>query len=98
MLYSVKIHKTADAEIKAVLRYISEDLLNPLAAEKLRTKMYERIFNLAHMPERFPVYGDSNYRKTHVAKYTIFYTVDKQKHEVYIARAIYSGRDFGRLI
>ena len=85
------------------VRYISEELKNPIAAERLATELIEagdsiRTFpyaNPVHMPIR-PL--GHEYRKLVVHNHLMFYWVDEEKKLVTVARVIYARRDYGRLL
>jgi plasmid stabilization system protein ParE len=86
-----------------IARYISHELQNPDAAEKLADAMIEAVEEARTFPYAAPPYFPIrplkyNYRKLLVQNYLIFYWVDDQARKITVARAIYAKRDYASLL
>ena len=86
-----------------IAKYIGVKLANPDAAERLAEKMAESAEDLANMPYKCPMYIPvkplkHEYRKLIVHNYIMFYWIDEDKKLVTIARVVYSGRDYEKLL
>ena len=85
-----------------IVRYISHDLSNPIAAETLAGEMMEAAGRLTDFPYRNRVYSPirslkQEYRGQIVQNYIMFYYVNEEQKLVTIARVIYARRDYGAL-
>lgn len=85
------------------MRYISRELNNPLAADRLATELVEAGDSIPVFPYANPAYIPlrplkHEYRKLLVQNYMMFYWVDEEKKVVTVARVIYGKRDFERLL
>ena len=102
-MYDLQYLPSARKDMVDAVRYISETLQNPTAAERLAEELIEagdsiRTFpyaNPVHMPIR-PL--GHEYRKLVVHNHLMFYWVDEEKKLVTVARVIYARRDYGRLL
>ena len=102
-MYDLEFLPAARQDMIDIVRYISKELNNPAAADRLATALIEaaeRIpafpyANPAHMPIR-PLKHE--YRKLPVQNYLMFYWVDEEKKLVTVARVIYAGIDHGKLL
>jgi len=86
-----------------IAQYISHELLNPTAAEKLADKMIDAAERLTDFPYINAVHQSikplkNEYRKLIVKNYIMFYWVDEKEKLVTIARVIYARRDYEELI
>lgn len=86
-----------------IANYISNELKNPIAADRLSEKFVGAAEALADFPYSNPVYIpmkqlEHEYRKTVVENYLMFYWVDEPSKTVTVARVIYGKRDYGRMI
>ncbi len=71
--YEVVTRKNIELEIKELVEYISKELENPIAANKLEMKLRKKIFSLKYMPKRNHVVG--NIYQVKVEKCKLFYKV-----------------------
>jgi len=87
----------AEDDLAGIKEYITEQLVNPVAAVNTVTKITKRIREL----EKFPELGASlssiinvvtDYRFFVCAKYRAFYRIDG--NDVYIIRILYGRRDY----
>ncbi|MBO5070836.1 MAG: type II toxin-antitoxin system RelE/ParE family toxin [Roseburia sp.] len=93
----------ARKDMVEIVRYISRELNNPLAADRLATELVEAGDSIPVFPYANPAYIPlrplkHEYRKLLVQNYMMFYWVDEEKKVVTVARVIYGKRDFERLL
>lgn len=102
-MYDLEFLPVALRDMAEIVRYISQELQNPAAAEALA----EELISAAEAAREFP-YAASlyfpvrplrhEYRKLLVRKYLIFYWVNEQEKKITVARAIYARRDYGDML
>lgn len=102
-MYSIEYLPIARRDMVDIAKYIGVKLANPDAAERLAEEMIEAAEKLTDMPYKCPVYTPvkplkHEYRKLIIQKYIMFYWVDENKKLVTIARVVYSGRDYDKLL
>ncbi len=102
-MYKLEYLPVARKDILDITKYISQDLKNPAAAEKLITNIIHKLENLTKLPYINPSYVpirqlNKEYRKLIVKNFTVFYWVDEHAKVVTVARVIYSKRDFDKII
>lgn len=103
MTYQVEIGAAAQADLTAIVRYISQTLKEPRTAGNLYRLLKEGIQSLDQMPERYPFEDDERLcvlgiRKLLVKNYKVLYIVDHEQRQVKIARVVYAGRDIARML
>jgi plasmid stabilization system protein ParE len=86
-----------------VVLYISNDLCNPAAANRLADEMIDAADRLCDFPYINAVHQTikplkHEYRKLIVKNYVMFYWVDENRKLVTIARVIYARRDYEKLL
>lgn len=101
--YTVLIAEKAKNDMYEITRYISEDLLNAIAALRVLQKFEDVIAGLSTMPERHEKVRDEwaqsrQIRKLMVDNYIIFYTIDESEVKVNVIRILYMRRDWINLI
>jgi len=102
-MYRLEFLPIALQDMTDIARYISHELFNPTAAEKLAVEMIDAAERLTDFP-----YINANhqsdkplkkeYRKLIVKNYIMFYWVDEKEKRVTIARVIYARRDYEELL
>lgn len=102
-MYKVEYLPIAMNDMIEIARYIGIKLANPDAAEKIADLMVSEADKLCELPHRFKVYTPikplkHEYRKLLVKNYIMFYRIDELQKTVTIARVIYSGRDYYKLL
>lgn len=102
-MYTIEYLTIARRDMVDIAKYIGVKLANPDAAERLAEKMIESAENLRDMPYKCPIYIPVKplkyeYRKLIVQNYIMFYRIDEDKKLVTIARVVYSGRDYEKLL
>ena len=102
-MYNIEYLPSAKEDMVEIVRYISHDLQNPMAADKLAVEMVKAADGLSDFPYRNRAYMPikslkREYRKLLVQNYILFYYVEEEKKLVTIARVIYGRRNYGKLI
>lgn len=96
-MYKLEYLPAARQDMVEIVRYVSQELGNPIAAERLAEELIEAGEDLPRFPYAYPVYVPirplkHEYRKLLVRNYIMFYWVDEREKLVTIARVIYAGR------
>lgn len=91
----------ATNDLKEIALYISEELKNVTAAEKLIVNILNAAENARCFPYSNPVYVPikplkHEYRKAIVDNFMLFYWVDEEKKIVTISRIVYAKRNLKR--
>ena len=102
-MYELEYLPVAMQDMTEIARYISQDLCNPSAAEKLADEMIEAAENLTVFPYINAIHHTvkplkQEYRKLIVRNYVMFYWVDENEKKVVVAKVIYFRRDYERLL
>jgi len=99
----LKIHYLPLAlnDLTDIVRYITDELESPRAAEKFLSKLDREVKKIADNPLRCHLYIPpeklkNEYRVLHIDNYSLFYEARNGKIEIY--RIIYSKRDILRLL
>ena len=98
MIYSVKISKQAENDLRSIYEYIAFELQSLQNAQGQIGRLESNILKLKEMPERFSVFEKEpwksrNLRVIPVDNYLVFYIPDKLTKTVNILRVMYGGRD-----
>lgn len=99
MIYEIVITEKAEEDLREIYEYIAYELMESEYAKRQIVRIEEKIVQLEEFPEKFRLYEEEpwnseNMRITFVDNYSIFYTPNKEKHEVVINRIMYSGRNY----
>ena len=102
-MYKLEYLPAARQDMIDIVRYISTELKNPGAASRLATELIEAGDRISLFPYATPAYTPirplkHEYRKMRVKNYLMFYWVDEEKENVTVARVIYAGRDYGKML
>ena len=102
-MYQLDFLPIAMQDMVEIATYISHELCNPEAAEKLANDMVMAAENLTDFPYVGSVYYPpkpmkKEYRKLIVKNYIMFYHVDENAKKVLIARVVYARRDYAKLL
>jgi len=102
-MYQLELLPIARQDMIDIARYISHELLNPTAAEKLAEEMIEAADRLMDFPYINALHRPvkplgKEYRKLIVNNYIMFYCIDEEEKKVTVARVIYARRDYERLL
>ena len=102
-MYKLEYLPIARQDMADIVRYISHELCNPEAAEKLALEMIEAVDGLPAFPYANAAYIPikplkHEYKKLLVQNYIMFYWVDEKEKTVTMARVIYARRDYKKLL
>ena len=102
-MYELEYLPIARQDMVEIVRYISRELQNPSAAERLAPELIEAGEGLSRFPYANPVYLPvrplkHEYRKLPVRNYLMFYRVDEEKKLVTVMRVIYAKRNYGGML
>lgn len=103
--YNIEFLPTALDDMKEIGRYISKELKNPEAAERLADRFFEAAEELTHFPYNNPLFSPSRtdmilkheYRKKYVRNYIILFWIEEKDELVTVAGVIYKRRDKNKL-
>ncbi|HIV03286.1 MAG TPA: type II toxin-antitoxin system RelE/ParE family toxin [Candidatus Aphodoplasma excrementigallinarum] len=102
-MYKVEFLPIAAKDMHEIVRYISKDLCNPMAAARLAKQFITAADTLGDYPYASAVYTpirplEKEYRKLVVKNYMMFYWADEAQKCVTVASVLYAKRDYGRII
>lgn len=102
-MYKLEFLPVARKDMLEIVSYISRELQNPDAAERLAVELVDAAERVLTFPYAAPAHQPirplkQEYRKILVQNYLMFYWVDEEKKLVTVARVIYAKRDYGRLL
>ena len=102
-MYDLQYLPSARKDMVDVVRYISETLQNPTAAERLAVELIEAGDSIPAFPYANPVHMPirplkREYRKLRVRNYLMLYWVDEERKLVTIARVVYARRNYEGLL
>ena len=102
-MYDLQYLPSARKDMVDAVRYISETLHNPTAAERLAVELIEAGDGIPAFPYANPVHMPirplkHEYRKLRVHSYLMFYWVDEERKLVTVARVIYARRNYEKLL
>lgn len=101
--YSYNFTEKAEQDFDEILRYISFDLANPIAAQNLGRKIFEKIDMVRFFPESCAIVeneflSDKTVRKLLVDNYIIYYKANHDKKIITIIRIVYGKRNLDEII
>lgn len=96
-LYKLEFLPSAKQDMVEIVRYISKELHNPVAADRLATSFLEAADRAAAFPYAAPSYNPirplkHEYRKLIIQNYILFYLVDERNQVVNIAYVTYAKK------
>ena len=102
MAYRYKLTPLAIADIDDALDYISEKLLNSVAADNLYHGIQREITNICDTPYAFPdcsyyLIDDENIRHAVVRNYILIYEISQGEEMIKVLRFLYGGRDISHM-
>lgn len=102
-MYRLEFLPLARQDMVETVRYISHELKNPAAAQRLSNRLIEAAERLTEFPYLYAVHTPirplkKEYRKIPVENYCIFYSVDEKAKTVTIMRVLYAGRNYEHLL
>ena len=102
-MYNLEFLPSAKKDMVEIIKYISNTLNNPTAADSLAEKMIVAAEKLTEFPYSYPVYMpirqlNHEYRRLAVNNYIMFYWVNEEEKLITIARVVYSKRNYKELL
>ncbi len=102
-MYRIEYLPVALQDMIEIVRYISQELQNPTAADQLATELIKAGDGIPSFPYANPAYTPirplkHEYRKLLVENYFMLYWVDEAEQLVTVARVVYAKRDYERLL
>jgi addiction module RelE/StbE family toxin len=102
-MYQVEYLPIAKQDTTEIARYISHELCNPSAADKLSDEMIEAADRLTEFPYANAIHLtvkllQQEYRKLIVQNYIMLYWINEKDKQVTIARVIYARRNYEKLL
>ena len=102
-MYKLEYLPSARRDLVDIVGYISHELNNPAAADRLAIALVEAGDSLSAFPYANPVHTPlrplkHEYRKILVRNYFMFYRVDEEKQLITVARVIYARRSLDALL
>ena len=101
--YSYRFTEKAEQDFDEILRYISVDLANPIAAQNLGRKMFEKIDVVRAFPDSgAPIdnefLSDKAIKKLLVDNYIIYYKAHYDEKIISIVRIVYGKRNLDEIL
>ena len=102
-MYNLEYLPVARQDMVEIVRYISRELNNPAAADRLAAELIEGGDSIPSFLYAYPAYTSirplkHEYRKLQVQNYFMFYWVNEEKKLITVARVVYAKRDLERLL
>lgn len=102
-MYKLEYLPIARKDMLEIVRYISLELHNPDAANRLALELVNAAEKVLRFPYATPVYQTirplkHEYRKILVQNFLIFYWIDEEKKLVTVARVVYAKRDYAQCL
>ena len=103
-IYHVIQTRVAENDIIEIGRYITNELYDRDAADRLVDEFHVAMRSLRETPERHEEIKDEDYiilegiRRFGIKNYDIYYSSDEVKRLVYIRRVLHSKREWQRLV
>lgn len=101
--YDIKIEAAAETDIRGIVRYMRNELHEPITADRIKKRIYQECASLDIMPKRYPLskipsLARKGYRIASAGTYLIFYTVNSSTCTVHIKRIIHGKRNWQSLL
>lgn len=101
--YSYRFTEKAVQDFNEILRYISVDLANPIAAQNLGKKFFEKIDGVRAFPDLGALVNneflsDKTVRKLLVDNYIIYYKAHYDEKIISVVRIVYGKRNLDEIL
>ncbi len=101
--YSIKIKKLAKKDLRSIYNYISIELVNQSAANKLMQKIKATFEKIALFPKSSQMVENNfvknkNLRKALVNRYVIIYEINEEEKEIIILRVISGLQQYFKIL
>ena len=98
MSYKIFITEYAKGQMKMIIDYITYNLLNPTAANKLADNIIDRIDKLTQYPRIYPVVEKETIqgyetRRIIIGSFYVYYWILEEQKEIYVSAVTYGKRD-----
>jgi len=98
MTYEVKLTNTAAGQLKDIISYISNILLEPEIAKRWSERIKNDILSLDNMPFRYPLVDKEPWRaegihKMKIENFIVYYWVNEETSVVWVTAVVYGKRD-----
>jgi len=102
-MYYVNITDIAEEEILATVRYISNELKAPIAANNLLDEIEKHEDNLSKSPNMYPNVPDEylasrGLKFVIIKNYLMFFTIEEENKTVNVIRFMYGRRDWKNIL
>lgn len=102
-MYKLEFLPVAKKDMIDIVRYISLELKNPDAANRLAEDLIDSAEGVLKFPYSSKAYKPirslkHEYRMIQVRNYLMFYRIDEDTKTVIISRVVYAKRDYNRLL
>jgi len=99
-IYQLEFLPAALKDMTSIVQYISHELFNPDAADKLAVLFVEMAEKTLDYPYANPIYYPIKplayeYRKLIADNYMMLYRIDEENKKVIFSRVVYMRRDLG---
>lgn len=94
--YKGNVTDEASADLDEILKYIAVDLSNSDAAHALLDDINNGVDSISTFPYAMPNLNNADYhelRRVDIKNFVIVYSVNEDKHEVYILAIFYAKSD-----
>lgn len=103
MKYKVVLTAPAQNDLLKNAAYISDNLLNPIAADKYLNEATDKLRELADMPYMYATVNDEmlsqlGVRMLRINNYIVFYRINDDEQIVTILRIVYEKRDWQHIL
>ena len=105
-MYNLMFLDIARKDMVEIAKYISGELKNPVAANKIAEELVEAIDSLCVFPYANPLHIptipisplEHEYRKLLVKNYMVLYWVEEETKNVIISRVVYARRNYAAIL
>ena len=101
-MYSIEYLPVVFEDLSEIFYYISKELKNKTAAEKLIKEFDKQIYYISNFPYANSVYNieslKKEYRRNKVNNFSIFYTIDNKNKRVLILRVLYNKVNIKKIL
>jgi len=99
----VIIDPTGESDLRSILRYISDTLLEPEIAKRIHLSIKEQINSLDQIPYKHKLVPDEvlarrGIRALYAENYCAFYVIEEPKKEVHVLRVQHKRREWQSLL
>lgn len=100
--YGYRFTEKAETDLTEILRYITTDLSNPLAAQELGRKIFDNIDNIRNFPQSGLIVEnsfltDKTIRRLVIDNYILYYKSNDSEKIIYIVRIVYGKRNLDEI-